>query len=402
MFDRNNIDMEQDRLFRSILDEGQEAAPEYVWGRIEEDLDRLAQRRKVVLWFRRTAVGVAAAAALALGLFHDWGGSGDIVSPVSKEGMIAVVEQQNQDSPEQSAVPSEIQETKKFIAAARTDKTVISAEKTEAAFAIQSETSEHMPDAETEDTVRKSGESGSVKKSDEKQSEERFPDIWPEDETDRHMGGISLVLSGVTGTNSAQNSNRVNPMRRPGISAAPQKTGVKETSTNTAYGIPVSVGVGVKFDFAPKWSLATGLNYTLLNRKFYGTYTEIGSNGSILRDISSDIRGSQHYLGIPINVYYDVIVKDHMNFYVYAGGTLEKCIADKYQVLSTNIVHTDKVKGLQVSANLGMGVEFMVARHLGIYLDPSLRYYFECNQPKSIRTAQPLMFGFEMGLRFRL
>jgi hypothetical protein len=57
---------------------------------------------------------------------------------------------------------------------------------------------------------------------------------------------------------------------------------------------------------------------------------------------------------------------------------------------------------MQLSADLGMGVEFMLGRHLGIYLDPSIRYFFDNNQPKSIRTAQPLMFGFEMGLRAKL
>ena len=191
-------------------------------------------------------------------------------------------------------------------------------------------------------------------------------------------------------------------MRRPGISAAPERTGIKETSTNTTYGIPVSAGIGIRIGVAPRWSIGTGVNYTLLSRKFYGTYTLLGDNGNILKDISSDIRGSQHYIGIPVNVYYDVISSKNINFYAYAGGTAEKCIADKYQVLNTDITHTEKVRGMQLSAGIGMGVEFLVGNFLGIYIDPSLRYYFDNNQPKSIRTAQPLMFGFEMGLRARL
>ena len=241
------------------------------------------------------------------------------------------------------------------------------------------------------------------KKSDEVKKDDGWStDIWPEEEKARYNRRTSLVLSGIAGSNSSQNSNRVNPMRRPGISAAPKKTGIKETSTNTTYGIPVSAGVGVKMDIAPRWSIATGLNYTLLTRKFFGTYTSVGNNGSILQDISSDIRNSQHYVGIPLNVYYDIVSRDQINLYAYAGGAVEKCIADKYQVLSTNITHTEKIKGVQLSADIGMGVEFLMGKHLGLYLDPSLRYYFNCNQPKSIRTAQPLMFGFEMGLRVRL
>ena len=82
---------------------------------------------------------------------------------------------------------------------------------------------------------------------------------------------------------------------------------------------------------------------------------------------------------------------------------MEKCVANRYEVQTTPVInHEESVKGVQLSANAGIGVEFMLGRHIGIYIDPSLRYYFHCSQPKSIRTAQPLMLGFEMGLRFNL
>ena len=64
--------------------------------------------------------------------------------------------------------------------------------------------------------------------------------------------------------------------------------------------------------------------------------------------------------------------------------------------------HKEKVAGMQLSANAGIGVEFMLGQHLGLYVDPSVRYYFDCGQPKNIRTVQPLMLGFEMGFRARL
>ena len=91
-----------------------------------------------------------------------------------------------------------------------------------------------------------------------------------------------------------------------------------------------------------------------------------------------------------------------MNFYTYAGGTVEKCISDKYDVLNTEHIYTGSVSGVQTSANIGLGMEFIFGRRVGLYMDPSLRYYFDCGQPKSIRTAQPLMLGIEMGLRFNL
>ena len=402
MFEENKNNIDQDLIFRSILEEGTEPAPAHVWDRIEEDLDRIARRRRTVLWFRRTAIGAAAAATLALGLFVDRKTSEDIVSPAVNDSMIAVVEDNATvyDSTEMPVAGTVHMQNMVAMA----DMPDIQAD--EKAYVLETKEdaeAEVQPSEEEEVVTHENQPHIAPKKSDEVKKDDGWStDIWQEEEKARYNRRTSLVLSGITGSNSSQNSNRVNPMRRPGISAAPKKTGIKETSTNTTYGIPVSAGVGVKMDIAPRWSIATGLNYTLLTRKFFGTYTSVGNNGSILQDISSDIRNSQHYVGIPLNVYYDIVSRDQINLYAYAGGAVEKCIADKYQVLSTNITHTEKIKGVQLSADIGMGVEFLMGKHLGLYLDPSLRYYFNCNQPKSIRTAQPLMFGFEMGLRVRL
>ena len=32
--------------------------------------------------------------------------------------------------------------------------------------------------------------------------------------------------------------------------------------------------------------------------------------------------------------------------------------------------------------------------------DPGANYYFNCNQPRSIRTERPLLLNFDVGLRF--
>ena len=55
---------------------------------------------------------------------------------------------------------------------------------------------------------------------------------------------------------------------------------------------------------------------------------------------------------------------------------------------------------MQYSVGAGIGVEFMLANHLGLYLDPGFRYYFDNGQPVSIRTQQPFMMNFELGFRF--
>ena len=392
MFEDNKYDIEDlDFGFRSVLEDAQEDAPAQVWDRIEADLDKIARRRAAVLWFRRAATGVAAAAAVALGVFFGGRSSDDLVVPGTGSDAIAIVTPDKVKTSENGAAEMGKEEAQPLVATTR-----------KPAKNIAKPPVQTVMDKEDAESTGQSIDRKPVEEKVEEQTYERFPDVWPEDEPSKKRIKTSLVISGITGTNSAQNGARVNPMKRPAITAAPKKTGVKETSTNSTYGIPVSAGLGARLELTPRWSLGIGLNYTLLTRKFYGTYTQVEDNGNITKDISSDIRNNQHYLGIPVNAYYNIVRQDRINFYVYAGGAAEKCITDSYQILDTDITHKKKAEGLQYSASAGLGVEFLTGRHGAIYLDPSLRYYFDCGQPKSIRTAQPLMLGFEVGFRVRL
>jgi hypothetical protein len=225
---------------------------------------------------------------------------------------------------------------------------------------------------------------------------------WEEDDKTVKKIRTSFVLSGVAGTNTPQQGGGLSPLKGPAIFKPPTKTTVEPTSADYTYGIPLSFGAGVRLHFTKRWSLGMGLNYTLLSCRFSGKYTKVEDDIASL-PVSAKVRNIQHYVGIPINVYYDIVSRDFINLYAYAGGAVEKCVRNSYEVQTTPVInHSENVGGVQLSANAGIGVEFMLGRYVGLYLDPSLRYYFNCKQPKSIRTAQPLMLGFEIGLRFNL
>ena len=391
MFDgqQNN---DWDLQMRSILESGQEEVPAHVWDGISSELDAIARRRKTVVFFRRAAIGLSAAAVLAFGLFLNHN-SGDV--PVNTVAEVVEPVYESEISVEQNIEGDLVMMA---MAPAATEKKQYreSVVTTTAAEAIEKETA---PVSEVQQ------EEPEVSNPVEKVEEPVFVETgnWVEDESEikERKTKVSLVLSGVAGTNSAQNNGNAGVIRRPTLSAAPIKTSVTQTEAGDNYSIPLSFGVGTKISFNSRWSLGVGVNYTLLSRKFFGDYTKVES-GKIVESVKSDIRNTQHYVGIPVNAYYNIVENKFVNFYAYAGGTVEKCVSDEYRVLSKDIQHKESVKGAQASANLGIGVEFMLGNHLGIYVDPSARYYFNCNQPKSIRTAQPLMLGFEMGLRVRL
>ena len=389
---------EQDLMFRSILESGQEEVPGRVWDGVASEL---ARREKAVLWWRRTAVGVAAAAAVMVGvLLHQPSEdmpmhSGDAIAVaapvedvVEKVGRyiayVPKVEKPATDSPA-NTLPAEAAVTEETVA---TDKSALQTEQT-------------ADGGKSTDVGKTAGQSGiadnGVKKT---EAFTPFPQEWKKEEAVRkYRAKASLTLSANTGANTVGKSAPSGRLNRPMSPNARLKTGVTETGNNS-FGLPVSVGIGARFDIAPKWSVGVGVNWSMLTRNFDGVFIMV-EDGEEMEYTESHIRNTQHYIGIPVNVYYNIISNKHINFYTYAGGAVEKGLTNRFDILSSKSVYKEEIQGVQWSANLGLGVEFMFGKHLGLYLDPSVRYYFSCQQPKSIRTAQPVMLGLELGLRTR-
>ena len=84
---------------------------------------------------------------------------------------------------------------------------------------------------------------------------------------------------------------------------------------------------------------------------------------------------------------------------------MEKAVRVSYEMTDLYAVkyqHDSKAEGVQWSANIGLGVEYRFLDFMGIYVDPRLTYFFDCGQPYSVRTEQPLQFNLEMGFRFHI
>ncbi len=409
MFDDNHMD----ELMKSVLDSGQEEVPARVWDGISEGLDRIERRKRIVLWVRRAGV-TAAAAAIALGVFLNMDQEQTIVPAATDSRMIAVAE------PE-TTTPA-VEETEAAIAPFR-DITAYAKPKTEVIGHSVTTAEEEIVSADQTVEIETAGNSQPTEQSTQsRQVETTGPaadvmssaagtsetsvtaDSWVDDDAGIRKRKIrtSLVVSGVAGTNNPQSREGLSPMKSPALGKQYTKTAVEQTSTETLYGIPLSFGAGVRLHFTERWSLGMGLNYTLLTSKFNGKYIKV-TDGVEEAPVAGNIRNVQHYIGIPLNAYYDIVSKDFINVYAYAGGTVEKCVQNTYQIqTTTDIRHSEDVKGVQLSVNAGIGVGFRLGRYVGLYIDPSLRYYFNNGQPKSIRSSQPLMLGFEAGLRFNL
>jgi hypothetical protein len=103
-------------------------------------------------------------------------------------------------------------------------------------------------------------------------------------------------------------------------------------------------------------------------------------------------------------MYINLFNNENLRLYLNSGFTVEKGLYAYYKIFENGVKRWsgNSIEGLQWSLNAGLGAEFYVNRNTGLYFDPSVAYFFDNNQPLSIRSAQPLQFKFELGFRFHL
>ena len=175
--------------------------------------------------------------------------------------------------------------------------------------------------------------------------------------------------------------------------------GIYNEAPETNFRLPFSIGLGVRYNFTNRWAIGTGVRYTNLSRTFVADFV----SGEGITIPQTDIDNQQHWLGVPLNVYYDIVNRGRWRVHAFAGGAAEFLLGNDFQVhYSPKDIHYHRTeKATQWSVAGGLGVEFRITPRIGLYLDPNFRYYFNTeNQPRSLRTIQPLRFEMEAGVRF--
>lgn len=449
--DYSRFDLE----IKALMDSAEEEVPGRVWESVCERLDSAGASSgtgKAVfpVWLRRSLAGVAVAAAVVSAvILIPWGGSGSVESG---EELLAVVPSQGALADVPGEIPSVGMEEFRpsgTPSVAGTSGSVPASEQTTAfsdlPLSESGSAGRNLSSAESDSSLPESVSEASVSEesiSEVSVSEEPVSaepsenpagnpsEVSPElkgagnadfDDSDwvnaRELEGrkkirSSLSISGNAMTNTlsgGMSRNASQSYSRPGTPSLGSEQVALKTITETgssSYGIPVSFGIGAKFFIGRRWAIGAGLNYTIMTRSFNGIYIDpaTSSSSGLSYDFNeTKIRNSVSYIGIPINAYFSIIRTNIVDFYVYAGGSAEKCVANVYRMQDPVASYKENVNGFQFSVGAGLGVEFVVADILGIYADPSVRYYFkDANQPKSIRTENPVSFGFELGLRIRL
>lgn len=376
---------EFDKLVRNLLQDAEEEVSPRVWEGVAAGLG--IKRRVVPVW-SWAAVGVAAAAAVvALVVFH----SNPTISSLETPVATAVAEQPSAPMVVEESAPILLEEASpapaKAVAAKRTLPTAVPADVRPAAVQAQEPVrlvrKAISPDARLA-LVDDNTLLNQLAYSERKTSSDK---------------GFSLVAAGHVQSNQR---GEVGPVMGPRPYTAPPLgagEGIYSAAPETSFLLPFSIGVGVRYNFTNRWALGTGIRYTNLGRTFVADF--VSAEGIIVPQ--TDIDNHQHWLGVPLNVYYDIVNRGRWRVHGFVGGAVEFLLDNDFLVhYSPKDIHYHEYgKQPQWSLAGGLGVEFRITPRMGIYLDPNFRYYFNAQQqPRSLRTIQPLRFEMEAGLRF--
>lgn len=171
----------------------------------------------------------------------------------------------------------------------------------------------------------------------------------------------------------------------------------KPVEARIRHKVPVTFGLSMYYNLGKKWGIGTGLNYTKLSSELHS-----GSNDNY-------IKGEQkvHYIGIPVQVNYNVLQKGRFTGYITGGALVEKPVSGS---ITTSYVVNDEVKEtseeklehkpLSFSVNTAVGLQMKVVNRLGIYAEPGIGYHFKDeNSPNTIYKEKPLHFNVKFGIR---
>lgn len=410
----------------------EERPSDELWAALSERAGLQESRRKVIpVWFW----GLSAAAALMAGIF--------VVTKVNDKSVnalagitadVAVSEQVDavaselvgaempepvgrtlaeelaevKDRKAKSALIAEAVPVENSVSAVVEDVTSVNAEE----YAAEVPSEHH--DARESATV----ESDMVEQSEPAMSWDEYLKETPSEKTRaRRSGGFSagIVAGGAVGGNTFGSKPTAMVMGANPLAAGVTKTdwidkdskasaivyNQPEVQEEYSHKIPVKVGLTARYNITGRLGVETGLTYSILSSSVKIGNSETGKNWST---------GSQtlHYLGIPLNISFNILNSRYVNIYVTGGGMMEKSISgsiktDEYvdgkfaRTLKTNI----SPKGLQWSVNAAAGIQANILPQLGFFVEPGVSHHLKNgSRVRSIYTDKPTDFSLGFGLRY--
>ena len=141
---------------------------------------------------------------------------------------------------------------------------------------------------------------------------------------------------------------------------------------------PVRFGLLLRYRLTDRWSVESGLSYTRLSSDIT----------TIINEVTIVTEQRLNYIGLPLNISYELWKSRYFGLYVTGGGMIEKRLDDS---------------SWQFSLNGAAGAEYKLSNSFSLYAEPGLGYYFkDGSSTPTIYKDYPLNFNLNFGLRFNL
>ena len=139
---------------------------------------------------------------------------------------------------------------------------------------------------------------------------------------------------------------------------------------------PIRFGLSLRYRLDNRWSVESGMSYTRLS-----------SDITTMTDGKTTTTEQRlNYIGLPLNISYDLWRTRHFGLYLIAGGMIEKSL---------------DTSPWQFSLNGAAGAEYKLTDYFSLYAEPGLGYYFkDGSSTPTVYQDHPLNFNLSFGLRF--
>ena len=160
---------------------------------------------------------------------------------------------------------------------------------------------------------------------------------------------------------------------------------------------PLTVGLMLNRRLGDHWQVGIGLNYQRLTSDMLSgnTYVSLSQHQVV------------QYVGLPISVSWHYPLGRHFSTYLSASATISLPLRSTLESVyiidgqpyepSTERLHP----AVQWSTGLGLGLQYDLTPHVGIFAEPGLHYHFNGGKDnvKTWNTEHPLDFNLPLGLR---
>ena len=239
--------------------------------------------------------------------------------------------------------------------------------------------------------------------------------LFADNSSNRDREDLILSISGRGGLTSYQQAVNAPMTLRSAVAfdnqKAPDNMDKSALQTNTIgelesemeHSQPVSFGITVSKQLFDDLYVETGLIYSFL-------YSRAKNSSVAFQEKETQ---KLHYLGVPLNLNYNIISLQKLNIYASVGGMIEKDIYGKYRRVnqgqsieedtqSSAMVDVNiSQRNPQFSVNAGVGLSYPIYNDLRLYGKVGGSYYFDAkNQFSTIYSDRKIVMDLSLGVRY--